>query len=120
MLQQVPILVSLQVRQGESFKTKKFFPGDANGNALTMTGATAHAQLKVTLASTAALNLTNSSGIVLDTSDNSVAFNVSHTAIFAVPAGIYLMDLFVLLASGDRALVLAGNVIVEAAVTPDP
>lgn len=120
MLKQVPILVSWKFRQGETFKTAKYFPGDANGNALDLTGATAHAQLKATLTSTAALNLTESSGIELDDTDNSVAMNVAHTATFGVTAGLYLMDLFVLLASGDRVLVFSGNVVVDGAVTPDP
>lgn len=120
--QQVPILSALSTRQGATFSTAKYFPVDASGLPINMTGATAHMQARASAtASSAVIDITNgSTGIVLDTADNSYRYLVPHATIFAVSAGTYVFDTFILLATGVRVLVESGSIRIDAAITVDP
>jgi hypothetical protein len=120
--QQVPIVSALSCRQGATFSTAKYFPVDASGLPLNMTGATAHMQARTSAsASAAAIDITNgSTGIVLDTTDNSYRYLIPHATTDAVASATYVFDTFVLLASGVRVLVEIGSIRIDAAITSDP
>lgn len=121
MVNTAPIQLSLAFRQGETWVTGKYIPVDDDGKAFDLTSATAHMQAKSSAsASSAVLDITDSSGIVLDDTDSSFHFDVTDTATFAVAAGVYVFDMFIKLASGRRVLAAKGTLRVDAAVTADP
>lgn len=121
MANRIPISASLAFTQGETFVTKKFFPVDENNVAFDLTTATAHMQARASAsASTTVVDWDESSGIVLDDTDNSFWLNVDETATALVTAGTYVFDLFIQLASGRRILAMSGTLKVNDAVTDYP
>ena|SRR5712672_398765 len=121
MANRIPIQMPLAFTQGETFVTPKYFPLDENGVAFNLTAATAHLQARSAPdASSAAMDLTESTGVDIDTADNSFRINVDEAVTALVTAGTYVFDLFLQLASGRRILAMTGTLTVKHAVTTFP
>ncbi len=121
MANRIPIQMPLAFTQGETFVTAKYFPLDENGVAFNLTAATAHLQARATAdAAIAVMDLTESTGIDVDATDNSFRINVDEAVTALIVAGTYVFDLFIQLTSGRRILAMIGTLTVKHSVTAFP
>lgn len=121
MANRIPITTPLKFTQGETFVTQKFFPVDENNVAFDLTDATAHMQARATASSTTAvMDVDESTGIVLDDTDNSFHYDVDEAVTALVTAGTFMFDMFILLTSGRRILAHSSTLTVGDSVTDFP
>jgi hypothetical protein len=113
----LPGLLNLTFSQGATWKLNITYTNDT-GNPVNLTNYTARMQARSTYdASTAALSLTNGSGITLGGTAGTIGLLVGATVTAAIGAAQYVYDLELVSASGEVTRLIEGTLIVTPEVT---
>lgn len=110
----------LTAQQNADFDTVITYK-DANGNPINLTGYTAQMQVRISYSeSTAAVSLTNGSGITLGGSAGTVTIHIPATTTATLQAPkIYVYDVRLVSSGGNVYRILEGDFYVSPAVTRD-